>query len=267
MRAMSMRQSIKRVLPKRVADRVRSLRDNLLIAFFAPKTVTHTYGSVSLQLRIADPCAAEWYDKDWHEPPEITFLKQKKLKPAARVFDIGSHQAVIAMMLAKIVGDAGTVVALEPGRFNFKVATANKALNAAENLVLINGAISERNGEIAFRDGLNGTISPCGYVAKCFTIDTLAQLYGWPDVVYLDVEGAEGLALQGAGATMGTDADWFVEVHSGCGLETTFGGSASEIVNAFRSTGHSLYVEHDGIFEPFAEVPEGRFFLIATRPD
>ncbi len=267
MRAMSMRECIKRALPMRVADRLRSLRDNFLIALFAQKTVTHTYGDISLKLRIADPCAAEWYDKDWHEPPEITFLKQKKLKPGARVFDIGSHQAVIAMMLAKIVCDAGTVVALEPGRFNFKVATMNKTLNAAENLVLINGAISERSGEIAFRDGLNGTIAPSGYVAKCFTIDALAQLFGQPDVVYLDVEGAEGRAVQGAVATMGTEADWFVEVHSGCGLETRFGGSASEIVNAFRSTGHFLYVERDGRFEPFSGVPEGRFFLIATRPD
>ncbi len=264
---MSIRERIKRTLPMPLADTLRSLRDNLEIALFKQRTVTHTYGDIQLNLRIADPCAAEWYDKDWREPPEITFLKTKRLRPGARVFDIGSHQAVIAVMLAKIVGKSGTVVALEPGRFNFKAATTNKALNAVDNVLLINGAISERCGEIAFRDGLNGRIAPSGYLVKCFTIDALAQIYGRPDVVYLDVEGAESRALMGAVRTLGSEADWFVEVHSGCGLETPFGGNAGEIIKIFKSAGHSLYVEYDGQFEPFNTVPEGRFFLIATHPD
>lgn len=265
---MSLREYLKLALPAPLIDRVRSSRDALRVSLFKGKTVTHQYGDITLKVRIADPIAADWYDKQWSELPEITFLKQSRLRPGARVFDIGAHQAVFAIWMAKIVGETGSVVALEPGDFNYKIAMENKSLNRADNLTLRNAAISERTGQISFLNCLNGKISPSGNTVECFTIDALTELYGEPDVVFVDVEGYEWLALQASTSTMQTAADWYIEVHVGCGLES-FGGSAARIVDLFRSAGYSLYcqtdVRYQHPFVPLKEVPEGRFFLIATR--
>ena len=56
---------------------------------------------------------AGWYDHDWPELPEIALLKQHGLRPGARVFDIGAHQGVVALMLSKTVGPEGFVLAVE----------------------------------------------------------------------------------------------------------------------------------------------------------
>jgi hypothetical protein len=148
------------------------------------------------------------------------------------------------------------------------VGLENKSLNHVENLTLINAAVSERTGEISFLDCINGRISSSGSAVKCFTIDALTETYGQPDLVFVDIEGYEWLALQSSRSTLGGSADWFVEVHAGCGLES-FGGSAEDIVGLFRSFGYFLYCQSDVHyrypFQPLTSIPKERFFLIATR--
>ncbi len=57
-----------------------------------------------MTVSLEDGLAQGWYDYDWPEVPEITLLGKNSLKPGAKVFDIGAHQGVVALMLAKIVG-------------------------------------------------------------------------------------------------------------------------------------------------------------------
>ena len=52
-----------------------------------------------------------------------------------------------------------------------------------------------------------------------YSVDDLAQRFGNPDVIYMDVEGYEALVLEGSSRTLQHRADWFIEVHSGHGLE------------------------------------------------
>ena len=101
---------------------LRSVRDQIAIRTFKPTIVQHEYGGIGLRVRIADKISARWYDRDFDELPEITFLKQKRLKQGALVFDLGAHHGVIAMLLARIVGDTGRVIAIEAGEHNFNVA-------------------------------------------------------------------------------------------------------------------------------------------------
>jgi FkbM family methyltransferase len=248
-------------------DRLRLIRDRVYVLTFKSRVVSHKYGGIPLTLQICDPMAKLWYDKDWDELPEITFLKKLKLRPGAKVFELGAHQGQMALLLANVVAPRGTVIALEPSNYNFKIANKNAELNHATNITFINAAVAESDGKLHFNNCLNGRVGS-GPEVSSFCIDSLCRQYGEPDVIFLDVEGYEFNVLQGARKLLTGNADWFVEVHSGCGLES-LGASSADVVEMFRSRGYSLFVQTDEHYQQqFCEMhamPTHRFFLIATR--
>jgi FkbM family methyltransferase len=73
-----------------------------------------------------------------------------------RVFELGAHQGVVAMMLADFVGDGGKVLAIEASSFNFDLAVQNVKNNKIENVILRNVAISHSKGLIDFVDNRPG---------------------------------------------------------------------------------------------------------------
>jgi FkbM family methyltransferase len=262
-------QKMLRNLPAPVLDKLRCVRDQIAIRTFQPKVVEHVYGGIRLRVKIADKISAKWYDRDFDELPEITFLKEKRLRHGALVFDLGAHQAVIALLLARIVGESGRIIAVEASKYNFDLALENKSANNAVNLSIVRAAIGERSGlPVTFRGGINGSVSSFGETVLCTSIDTLTAEYGRPDVVMLDLEGYEGRALEGARETLKLGANWYVEVHAGCGLES-FGGTSDQITRVFRDEGYTLYCQTDehyrSQFHEMLTLPYGRFFMIAVK--
>jgi FkbM family methyltransferase len=256
-------------LPAPVLRRLKVVRDQFAIRTFRPRTVVRVHGGTALHLRIADKMGELWYDRNMAELPEITFLKQRRLKPGALVFDLGAHQAVVALLLAKIAGESGRVIAVEAGKRNFDLAVENRSLNRASNLSVLRAVAAERSGRpVPFAEGLNGSVGPSGEKVISCTIDELSSKYGTPDVVMLDIEGYECRALEGATETLKSNTDWCVEVHAGCGLES-YGGSSEQVSRLFRERGYSLYFRTDEDaqeqFRRMSTVPKGRFFLIACR--
>lgn len=244
----------------------RSLYDDIYSTCVAPRIVRHRYGSFNLTVRITDRVARNWYDANWPEVPEITFLRERKLKPGARVFEIGAHQGILALQLSKIVTD-GSVIAVEAGRHNAEVARENIALNDVHNLTLLEAAIGENDGEVRFSDGLNGHVGN-GMVRPCVKIDSLSEKYGVPDVVVLDVEGYEAIAMRGARRTLSSGCDWCVEVHAGGELQS-FGHHPEEVVDLFKGLGYSLHYSfagHEDDIQPLFTIPTTRFSLLATKP-
>jgi FkbM family methyltransferase len=257
--------SIRRWHQRRKLDR--------LLAGFERRVVQHQYGDVVLKVELADPLAAGWYDHDWAPLPELSLLRRGKLQPGALVFDIGAHQGIVAMMLARVVGPAGRVIAVEPSAHNAAMCARNAELNAISWLSIQPAAISDREGSIPFNDSLNGQaaeMSDYGGViqVQAVTIDGLSEQYGAPAVVFLDVEGFECRALAGATRTLEGESDWFVEVHVGHGLEDA-GGSVDEILARFPETKYEGFIHHDGSLEatPLDKAEPSmtgtRFFLTA----
>jgi hypothetical protein len=129
---------------------------------------------------------------------------------------------------------------------------------------------------VTFNEGLNGQVDDgrggWGKVElPARTIDDLAQDFGPPDILFIDVEGFECHALRGAKQTIGSRPDCFVEVHVGAGLET-FGGSVDEVLSFFPHDSYDLFLAaqdvNDGQFEAFrpdSALLKDRFFLVATR--
>ena len=76
----------------------------------------------------------------------------------------------------------------------------NIELNQLTNIISLQAAIGNKVGTLEFSSGLNGSaavVSKYGMtqVVPMMTVDSLVEKFGKPDVVFLDIEGFEGLAL------------------------------------------------------------------------
>ncbi|HVS85446.1 MAG TPA: FkbM family methyltransferase [Gaiellaceae bacterium] len=260
-----MRALARRVLPAPLSERLHLAREQLLMRRFAPRVVRHRYGDVELAVSLEDPLAAGWYDADWALPHEIAFLRRGRLGPGARVFDCGAHQGVVALMIAHEVAPGGEVIAVEASPHNAAVLERNRDLNGAA-IEVVAAAVTDRPGTVHFRGALNGSITGRGggAVVPATTLDELTRRFGAPDVVFMDVEGAELQAIAGGAETLTALPDLFVEVHPQ--------GASAEQVLAALPRGYDVFVApYHGEFVPLAEGREHlagkcNLVLLAAEP-
>lgn len=246
----------RKFLPAGVVNRLQGWRIRRVIRQFPARVVEHRYGRTSLRVNLTDPLAEQWYDHDWPDLPELEVLREGRLKPGARVFDCGAHQGVVALMLAHEVGPAGSVVAIEANPHNAELARQNAELNRRAQVEVVQAAVAARPGTLTLNQRLNGQLDDGTSLGgrltvPSTTIDDLALQHGHPDVVFLDIEGAEVMALQGATEVLRQGPDFFVEVHVGRGLER-LGGTPDALVERFEKAGYSLEVrkEAEPAFRP-----------------
>lgn len=274
---MMVKQFAKSLLPSRLWGLLQTLRLRFARVAYRSRTIRRTYGGHPLTIRLADPLAEAWYDHDWPELGEISLLKTHGLREGVRVFDLGAHQGVVALMLARVVGPRGRVLAVEANSHNAAVARENRDLNGAAQLEVLHAAVAESSGELLVNESLNAQVddgsrhfSPVR--VPSFSIDDLARRHGRPDVLFIDVEGYECRALRGAAETLAAGPDCYVEVHCGEGLEK-FGGSVQEIFSYFPEDRYESWVEtlaeRSRGFHPASQAQglgsRGLFRLVACR--
>ncbi len=270
---MSIKGVIKTIVPKQVWTQLRMLRSSYTHASYRRQRVRHNYGGFELELELIDPMGADWYGRDWPELAEIALLKQHGLRPGARVFDIGAHQGVVALMLAKTVGPEGFVLAVEANPDNYAAGEQNRRLNAVGNCQILHAAGAAESGTLVFNRGNNGQVDDGTgewgqLTVRAVSIDDLAAEYGTPNVLFIDVEGFECELLRGAARTLGSRPDCFVEVHVGAGLEK-FGGSVRRVLDFFPAGYQFFAAAPDAPFAPLREdspVLRDRFFMVAIAP-
>jgi FkbM family methyltransferase len=266
-------QKVLGLLPSAMAGRLRAWRVRTLIAGFEPYIVEHAYGPTRFKVYVSDPLARGWYDHDWTDLPEITALRGTSLRPGALVFDIGAHQGVVAMMLAREVGPSGLVIALEPNPHNAAAARRNCELNGMAQVAVVEAAVSNRSGTITFNEGLDGQLDDGSgaqgrITVVSATLDDLAETYGIPALVFVDVEGAECMVLEKGARVLESGADFAVEVHVGFGLEK-LGGSVDRLLSFFPAERFEVTAraEQDTSYRPLTtndSLTNDRFFLLAV---
>jgi FkbM family methyltransferase len=240
---MTIKNFVRSITPSFLWEYLRSLRIRRGIGRFTRQVAVHSFCGQTLKVLIADVVGQGWYDQDWARLNEVELLAQGRLRSGAIVFDLGAHQGVVAMVMAKIVGESGRIIAVEGMKHNCDVAIENLILNSIENVIVRHAVVSDTQGQIRFFEGLNGSVAcvGAGKMVDAVTIDSLAACYGDPDVVFIDIEGFEEKALKGASETLKKATDWFIEVHVDCGLET-YGGSVQRVLDHFATENYERYI-------------------------
>jgi FkbM family methyltransferase len=148
--------------------------------------------------------------------------------PGTCVFDVGANVGLVAIELARIVGPAGRVIAIEPMPATAEVLRSNVAESGCRNIEIVNAAAAAVAGEVDLKlaqDAAQHSTAakmPHGQIAKGIvrvpgvTLDDLWDAAGQPQVSYakIDVEGAEEAVLRGALRMIAaTRPQLIVEIH------------------------------------------------------
>jgi FkbM family methyltransferase len=128
------------------------------------------------------------------------------LRPGMTFWDIGAHIGFFSMLASRFVTSSGRVDAFEPFPPNQIRFAKSLKLNQLENVCVHPIALGSRSGITQFHindSSLMGSLVPQGDVAplpvQCLSADDAARTLEPPDVMKIDVEGAELDVLQGAG--------------------------------------------------------------------
>ena len=134
------------------------------------------------------------------------------VKPSMVAYDVGANIGYVSLILAKQVGPKGKVITFEPLPKNQERFQKQLRLNQDAQIQLIPMAVGETTGKKEFlvhRSGGMGKISGAigrdtqykdAIEVECTTLDDFIFKEGnpQPHIVKIDIEGGEGLALQGA---------------------------------------------------------------------
>ena len=136
------------------------------------------------------------------------------------VYDIGAHAGFYSLIAARKVGNNGKVLAVEPYSKNVEIIRRNIQRNRKNNIQVICAAVSDKNEMVRFdvanRDSYTGRVSENGSIEiAAITLDDMAEKYGQPHLIKIDVEGGETKVLLGASKTlMRSKPVIFLAVHS-----------------------------------------------------
>lgn len=145
--------------------------------------------------------------------PEVVDAVSRVVRPGMRVIDIGAHGGFYALLLAKLVGASGTVVAFEPLPANFRMLKENVAMNALSNVTIERSAVCDHSGQFelevpdvdagALAGPMEDSEKTKAMTVSCVSLDDYFSLQRvQTDFIKMDVEGAEGDVLDGAKDTL-----------------------------------------------------------------
>jgi FkbM family methyltransferase len=157
--------------------------------------------------------------------PEVIQTIQEVVSEGSFAIDIGAHIGFYTLVLSRLVGPAGRVIAFEPVPKNFSILEENVAMNGCSHVKVIKKALLEESRRVMANapdnEPLPGSVSvftDYGTDATSVEATTLDEFMHFQkarvDFIKMDVEGAENLVLQGAKFTIEAQHPTMViEVH------------------------------------------------------
>jgi FkbM family methyltransferase len=205
-----------------------------------------------------------------HPAGRIHFL-HSIATPGMQVMEIGANTGLTVVAIAKAIGEGGHVYAFEPVREYYTALMANLSRNDVTNVSAYNLAVSNHTGRIPFykgESGYSGIVPATGAerlwveattITEFLTVQEIKNI----DLFNLDCKGSELLVLQGAQATLQTQAPCIF-----CELHHTYldelGQSADELVGYLSHLGYAVHLLH--VDDPEAGVrPDTCSHVYATK--
>jgi FkbM family methyltransferase len=177
-----------------------------------------------------------------HVAKEIT----QHLKSGDTFVDIGANLGYFTLLASKLLGTSGKVISFEPVTEAYNYCRRNIEANKLTNATLYkNGLWSEKKTlNISQSLQLGGShISDTGDSIECIPLDSLNLA---PNMIKMDIEGAEPYALQGMVETLKRCHPTIVmEVNRYC-LKSFFGKDTEDVWQPLTDLGYEISVIPEG---------------------
>lgn len=139
-----------------------------------------------------------------HYEIEKQAIVRRLVTPGMKVFDVGANAGFYTLAFSRLVGKGGHVWAFEPLEANLQNLRRHVALNELANVTVVQAAVSGRAGVARFASGESNAMGRLAEGGSCdvktVSLDEFCVQAGidGPDLIKLDIEGGESLALKGA---------------------------------------------------------------------
>jgi FkbM family methyltransferase len=175
-------------------------------------------------------------DKAWE--PSILHYLMERLTRSDLFLDVGANLGYYTTLLSPFVGQ---VVAFEPVTTSFRYCQTNVALNHRNNVVLHNVGLWHREAALEMAVDQSSLMTAhvgSGEAVHCITLD---QLDVRPNVIKIDIEGAELFALQGMQRTLGLARPMVIMELNRPAL-ARYGSDAGDVWRFFAGMDYSISV-------------------------
>jgi FkbM family methyltransferase len=205
-----------------------------------------------------------------YEPNEFFMLSQV-IRPGMIFVDAGANMGLYTLFAARKIGERGTVFAIEPSTRECGRLLKNLEINSLSNVRLLRNAVSDSRSEADLlvaedeRSGHN-TLGAFTYDTALATKETvrterlddivLREGLSRVDIVKLDVEGTEFLALKGAVGILARFRPLLLLELSDRAL-CRQGGSSAQIWDLCRHRGYQIFAfdQRNGLPVPAQQKP------------
>ncbi len=159
---------------------------------------------------------------NWERDSQLLFIAL--IKKGDTVYDLGANTGIHSLLFSKLAGSKGTIYACEPMHYNIEEIELVKRYNNLTNISILPEAISNSVGamEFALGEHTKGGSLELGLEnlkkikVPVNTIDNLVKNgFKLPDFIKIDIEGAEGAALEGMEESVHTNhPSMYIELHT-----------------------------------------------------
>lgn len=183
--------------------------------------------------------AAETMPGATYEPGVVAILKALLGRLSCSFVDVGAHYGFFSVLAAKINPHC-VIHAFEPGVGHGSVYRENMERNDVPS-TLHAVALSDHSGQVPFRGrAMQAGRQGDSEIVRCEPFDTYGPAHGIrPDIVKIDVHGAEGKVLSGMGQTLRRDVRHaLIELHA---QHLLIDSTHEQIVEALREANLLVY--------------------------
>lgn len=146
-----------------------------------------------------------------YEPAKHALIR-RHLRPGMTFIDVGANKGDFTLLAARLAGNSGTVISIEPAPENHSVLQRSIELNDYTNIRVLQVALSDRDGTANLQIGSTSgshTLSPEFTGLRTVAVPTRTldgvvaeQQLGSVDMIKIDVQGLELAVLRGASQTL-----------------------------------------------------------------
>lgn len=131
-------------------------------------------------------------------------LFKKWIKEGDVVFDVGAHVGFYTLLSSHLVGNRGRVIAFEPIAENLNYLKQHLEINSVDNVEVVEAIVSDRDGHCRLSSGPSSSMwhmdAQGELEVQTISLDglILRRKLPTPNLIKMDIEGAEFLALNGS---------------------------------------------------------------------